>query len=359
MARTSKEDKGPSRSCAPEALIASLQRGEHFGCVLLAGEEEYTKRLALDAFKATVDGDFPEMNMNVLYDPAPDELIAAAETLPFMSARRLVIVRECTLLSGKVTQFDEDAAIKRLEAYLPHVPGETTVVFYVLGKADARRRMTGILQKCGLYVNCERLKTQAAEDWTRQAALARGMSIGGPAAALLVAYTGAKLDILSLELDKLLSYLDGRKAVTEQDVRDICTSTREARVFEMTNALFAGRGKQAFLILRQLRVEGEDAMGILSVLSDQCRRVYYAAEMLHDGKSRDEIREDLGIPPFAVQSTLDAGYGADRAMLGRMCVACTDLEYRVKSGQIMQDAALESMMLRILQLKAIAGRRRA
>lgn len=40
------------------------------------------------------------MNLTDLTAPAPDALIAAAETLPFLAEKRVVVVRECALLTA-------------------------------------------------------------------------------------------------------------------------------------------------------------------------------------------------------------------------------------------------------------------
>ncbi|MBQ8136828.1 MAG: DNA polymerase III subunit delta, partial [Clostridia bacterium] len=236
-----KEDSGKTAakkaSVTVEALLEGLKQGRRYGCILLEGDEEYTKRLALDALRRTVGQDFPDMNISVLRDPAPDALIAAAETVPFMSERRLVIVKDSTLLSGKVTEFDEEKALRQMEDYLPKIPAETTVAFTLRGKADERRRMVKLMRKHALCVLCARPTDQAAQDWLVQEAKKRGRTLQGQAAAALVYTVGQSMDILSGELEKLVSYTDGRDAITEADIRAVSVPTREARVFDLTDAL--------------------------------------------------------------------------------------------------------------------------
>ena len=93
-------------------FFAALKKGEIGRCYLFEGEEEFTKRSALQAIRKMVaGGDFAEMNDTRLSNPPPDELIAAAETLPFLSDRRFIEVRDCALLmSGKSKEYDEDTA---------------------------------------------------------------------------------------------------------------------------------------------------------------------------------------------------------------------------------------------------------
>ena len=111
-------------------------------CYLLEGEEEHVKEEALTRLKKMIlTGDFPDMNFAVLSDPDPDALIAAAETVPFMAEKRLILVKDSMLLGeNKPREYDEDTAIEKLEAYLPNMPDTCCMVFFIRGKADAKKR---------------------------------------------------------------------------------------------------------------------------------------------------------------------------------------------------------------------------
>ena len=88
------------------------------------------------------------MNDTRLIDPAPDALIAAAETLPFMSDRRFIEVRDSAMLTaGKAKEYDENSAAQELEAYLTQAPDTAVIVFFVRGKADGRKKLYQALKK--------------------------------------------------------------------------------------------------------------------------------------------------------------------------------------------------------------------
>ena len=156
-------------------FFAALKAGKIENCYLFEGEEEFTKRSAVKALReAVVDKDFAAMNDSALKDPAPDELIAAAETLPFMADRRLLVIRESSLLSGnKPKHFDEDAALKRLTEYFENLPDTTCMVFYVDGKADGRRKFYNLLKKKAVIVQFSQLDEQQLNKW-----IAKQLSLG-------------------------------------------------------------------------------------------------------------------------------------------------------------------------------------
>ena len=132
-------------------FFSALKKGEIARCYLFEGREEYTKRSALATLRSQVaGGDFVAMNDTRLTDPAPDELIAAAETLPFLSDRRFLEVRDSAMLrQGKPKEYDEDSAFRQLDAYLDRLPDTAVIVFYVTGKADGRKKLYQALKKKG------------------------------------------------------------------------------------------------------------------------------------------------------------------------------------------------------------------
>ena len=68
------------------AFFEALKAGRIAGCYLFEGTEEYIKQQALKNLCARLlpEG-LEQMNLTDLTDPAPDALIAAAETLPFLA----------------------------------------------------------------------------------------------------------------------------------------------------------------------------------------------------------------------------------------------------------------------------------
>ena len=140
------------------AFFEALKAGRIAGCYLFEGTEEYIKQQALKNLCARLlpEG-LEQMNLTDLTDPAPDALIAAAETLPFLAEKRVVVVRECTLLTAGRKAEDEDRAAALMD-YVPRIPPTACVVFYVKGKADGRKKLYTLLKKqnapTGAYARC-------------------------------------------------------------------------------------------------------------------------------------------------------------------------------------------------------------
>ena len=334
-------------------FFAALKKGDVERCYLFEGEEEYTKRSALKALRDKIaGGDFAAMNDTRLLDPAPDALISAAETLPFLSDRRFLEVRDSAMLQpGKAKDYDEDSAVKRLDGYLDQLPDTVCVVFYVHGKADGRKKLYQILKKKATLVCFDPLDDRELAKWIAQELKRQGKKISLAACQRLWFSAGRDLTLLSNEIGKLAAYTGDSPEVTAEDVQAVCVQSTEYRVYDMADTLLSGQGKKALDMLDALLRDGEERLMLLSLLGRQCRQLRYAKALAAAGAQPGEIASRLGIPPFAVQKTLNTARGYSQKQLADMARLCLESEYQVKSGQRMDAGALEGVMLRVLSMR--------
>lgn len=334
-------------------FFAALKKGEIGRCYLFEGEEEFTKRSALQAIRKMVaGGDFAEMNETRLSNPPPDELIAAAETLPFLSDRRFIEVRDCALLmSGKSKEYDEDTAVRRLDEYMGQLPDSVCIVFYMRGKADGRKKFYQILKKKALIVSFDPLDDRELAQWIAKTLGKAGKKISMAACQRLWFSAGRDLTLLDNEIGKLIAYAGGKEEITEADIQAICIQSTEYKVYDMADTLLSGQGKKAMGMLNALLRDGEERLMLLSLLGRQCRQLRYAKAMASQGAQQGEIAGKIGVPPFAVKKTLDLARQYTMKQLADMARLCLETEYQVKSGQLMDEGSLERVMLEILSMR--------
>ena len=334
-------------------FFAALKSGNVGGCYLFEGEEEFTKRSALKALREKVaGGDFAAMNDTRLTDPAPDELIAAAETLPFLSERRFVEVRDSAmLLAGKAKNYDEDSAVKELDAYLPQMPDTTVIVFFVHGKADGRKKLYQVLKKKATIVAFDPLDDRELARWIAATLKKEGKKISAATCQRIWFSAGRDLTLLANELGKLAAYAGNREEVTESDVQAVCVQSTEYKVYDMADTLLSGQGPKAMRMLEALLRDGEERLMLLSLLGRQCRQLSYAKAMVASGSQAGEIAGKMGVPGFVVRKLLETARAFTQQQLNEMAKLCLETEYLVKSGQMMDAGSLEKVMLQILSMR--------
>ena len=314
--------------------------------LLFEGEEEYLKQDALRALRAAfLPEGLEELNEAILDAPETDALIAAAETLPLMADRRLVIVRDHPALTGRAEADD------RLIEYLPSVPSSCILLFYCTRKPDGRKKLYSAVRKLGGVVTFAPMKDLELTTFVTNAFRDQGRECDQRTADFLIFTVGTDTSRLLAEISKIASYHPEEPSVSPEDVRLLATPSTECTVFDMVDAVVSGQDARAFQLLRKVLLSGEDRVFVLAMLLRQFRLLQHIKIMQYEKLSPAAIRGALGIPPFAAdrcirQAALFTGGQAKRAVK-----LCFDTEYAIKSGRLNQEGAVEAVMLRLLCLR--------
>lgn len=238
-----------------------------------------------------------------------EELYTAANALPFLAERRLVILTE------PLARLTSDAAQKRFLAMLDGLPQSTALVLiledtYQLSGRDkgwqkvrenhwllkwlstAERR--GFLKEFRLPLPKE------MPDWIRKEAERQGGSISMNAAVELATYTGSETRLAALEISKLLTYMGAGREAGLDEVRRLCIPGGQAEIFDAVEALGAGNTQKA-LKLMHILLQTLDFSFLFGMIVRQFRLLILSREMLEEKKSMEEMITVLRLPRFAVE----------------------------------------------------------
>lgn len=330
-----------------DEFFASIKQGDIAQAYFFMGEEEYIKGRALQALQAKL---LPEgleaLNETLLTNPPASDIIAAAETLPMMAERRLVVVRDSALItSGKAAGEADESA--KLAAYMDNLPDFTCLVFYCKGMPDGRKKLTQTLNKKATVVKFEPLADQALHKWMASQLKGYGKVITPATAALLAFTAGHELMSLVQELSKLASYAGERQEITREDIEAVTTPSLECTVFQLVDALVARKEAEAFRLLEIMLENGEARIGILAMMARQYRNLLHLRLMQAQGAGEAVITKQLGVPPFAYRRLTQQARAAEPDALREKLDLCVDTDFAIKSGKMREDIALERAILRL------------
>ena len=119
----------------------------------------------------------------------------------------------------------------------------------------------------------------------------------------------------------------------------------------MIDAVVTGQKSRAFTLLRNQLLSGTDRMAILSMLLRQYRLLQHIKIMQYEKRGSDFIRSALGVPPFAVDQYVRQASGYTGGQVKSAVRICFDAEYALKSGRMSQDGAVETVVLKLLNLR--------
>ena len=333
------------------AFFDELKAGTVRNVYCFYGPEAYIRRSALEKLRAKVlMPGLEDMNETLLSAPTAQQVIESCETLPMMSDYRLVIVRDCALAqSGKAKDEAQESAA--LCEYLPRVPQTTCLLFDLGDGVDKRKKLSQALMKLPGAVSFDALDDAQLARWMGQTLRPLGKKMNRAACEALAFTSGRDLTMLSGELQKLAAYVGERAEITAQDVEQVATHTAECTVFAMVDAITERRAQQAFELLGVLLQGGEQRIGILAMITRQYRQMMHLCALLRERVPQAQQAKLLGVPPFALtRLTRQVGKRTYDAL--RACVeACVQADYDIKRGALREEAALERLMLYLLEAR--------
>lgn len=273
-----------------DELLAEIKAGRLDPIYVLHSEHPILIERVVTALRdATVPPAARGFNYDVVEGkPNASRIVALAQTLPMMAARRMVYVRDLATLPS-----DEGEALLNYVAK----PNPSTVIVAVTSKLDKRLKLFAQLSKKGLLHVLEAPRQLAP--WVRAEAQAQGVKIDAAAVTRLVDAIGNDLSRLALSLGQLALYA-GDRAITADDVDDLIADTRERSVFELTDAIGAADRGRALAAVASLCDQRESAVGVIVMLARHIRQLSLVHTLRANGTPRPQWAPLLGVPPFVV-----------------------------------------------------------
>ncbi len=329
------------------------------------GADSFSRRQALQQLKAGLDSDGMLDAGTVTFDARQitlQELMAACDTLPFLSPHRLVIVEGLLQLAGEGPRGRRSrrrpvdspgGPWQALAGYVDRMPPTTTLVL-LDGDVPADAPLLDALRDKGTVRHFPTLHPRALPQWVQRRAGSLGLRIDARAVRLLAELVGSDLWALAGELDKLAAYAAGRP-ISEEDVRTLVSAARELEVWDLLDALVEGRPAVALRQLRRLIGQGRNPSYLLATIQGRYRRLALAREMQDGGSSAARIGQRLGASGYGLERLLDQ---ASRYPLSRLRAAFRRLleaDVAIKRGIYEEELALELLVQDLAAAPSLAA----
>lgn len=278
------------------------------------------------------------------YTPSIAAVITACAQLPVVAPRRLVELSSPEAFGKHVSADDDPArAVDALVEYIAEPSPTTVLVITSTGlRSNSKLVKAASKSKAAIALRFEVPKDADAVSTALDLAKARGLSLDRRAAAALVdAVGGASSDIQSA-LERAAAYAGG-EPIGVDHVQAVVKTTREANVFELTDAVGQGDHERALVILARLFSLGEKDFGtgqrVFSMLLRQIRMVFAARAATGD------VGATLGVPPFIARKYEQQARRIDESQLRRAYRGLSRIDAEFKGGEPGSKLAYESPYL--------------
>lgn len=330
------------------------------------GENEFLRRQELDNLKTKLgDSQFADLNTTVLEGRRLTfgELRHHADSIPFLSDKRLVIVEDMLArLDPRQKKSDEDSdevleeesnpeLKSHLLEYLPVLPDTTRLVFVDNKKLAKNNPILQAAEKDKKHAHIRFFAAPSGGDlpeWITDRTEQKGGTIEFSAANDLALYVGSDLRALGTEIEKLIVYRNG-ETIRREDIRTMVAPTQDQSIFDLVDALGERKANKALELLHERLQHDGQPLYLYAMITRQYRMLLQVKDLTTRGLTLDQIQKQLGLHPFVTRKVLDQSRNYSLPQLEDILRKLLDIDVGLKTSRMEGSLSLDLFVIELTQ----------
>lgn len=273
-----------------------------------------------------------------LYHSA-QEILQAAETLPYLTEKHLVVVKDFDSLSStdkeKMADYTEN-------------PSQMTCLVLAADKIKKDSRIAQLVQKRGQVYEFKSLRRHEIPNWVREEFSKEGKEISADAIRYLIEKAGSSLRDLKSEIRKVSLFIGDKRKVGREDLELAVSPKPESSIFDLVDSLGHRNRRRALNILNQLLDTGEPPQRVFYMILRQFRLLLKTKGLAGRRESRSVLATELGVPYFLLEKYLEQSANFSLKQLKRIYEMLWQTDLKIKKGEQSSQLALELLIVQIL-----------
>ncbi len=315
-----------------------IKSGQMNHIYLLYGEESYLRKQYKERLKKALSPEDDSMNYSYFEgkDISAGEVIDLAETMPFLSDKRTIMIENSPFFKSEGEKIAE---------YLNAVP-DTTYFVFVEESVDKRSKLYKSITKNGCVVELNGLSEDKIVTWILGILKRDNKKITQNTMEYLLSKIGTDMENIRSEVEKLICYCCEREVITKEDIDAVCVSQVTNQIFDMLDAMANKRQKTALQLYYNLLALKEPPMRILYLIGRQFNLLLQARLLKQKGFGDRAIAEKIGVPPFAATKYLNQASKFKLEDLRKAVDECVEADEAVKSGNRNDRLSVELLIIK-------------
>ena len=295
-----------------------IKNNQYKPAYLLYGTEDYLKKLYQGKLKDGILGSGDEMNYSYFEGKgiSVEQIVASAQTLPFFSDRRLIMIKN----SGFFKSQNDLADVIR------DFP-DTTVLVFVEQEVDKRNRLYKAVKEIGVISEMTEMDEKNLKLWVASQLQQSGKKITENTVSFLLNQAGTNMNILANEVEKLACFAMDREVITIEDARA------------------NGNQNQAFDFYYDLLTLREKPLSILYLITRHFNILLQVKELAGHGYHNSVIAGKVSVPPFAVNKYIAQSKNFTMGRIKEALETCASIEEQVKTGRLNEMMGVELLIV--------------
>lgn len=321
-----------------QTINEDIKNGTFRRVYLLYGDEDYLKlQYKNKLLRALVtEGDTMNFSRFEGKEAQVPALIDLAETMPFFTEHRVILVEDSGFFKNAAPQLAE---------YLPDMP-ETTCMIFIEKEVDKRSKTYKSLKDIGRMVEFKTPDEKMLTRWVLTVLQKNGKKLTQPTMQLFLEKAGNSMGNIDRELEKLICYVGDREIIQMDDVEEICTGQTENRIFDMIHMMAEKRQKEALELYYDLLALKEPPMRILFLLVRQFNILLQVKTMVAAGMEQNQIADRAGLRSFTIRRYRSEAGHFSVQKLKEALRDCARAEEDVKTGRLDDRLSVELILVK-------------
>ncbi len=271
------------------------------------------------------------------------EIVNDAETLPFMSDKKVVVVKNAYFLTNSSPKLDFEQSFNELEEYLDRQNDSVTLVFSVVtNKLDDKKALVKKIKEISKIYALDNVNKKDLPRIVKQMFDKKGLSITSDGLEEFINRCNDDMYLISNEIDKLSCY---KNELDLKDIKLMVSKKLEDNVFEMIDGIFNKKEDVAFRVYNDLRTNNCEPITLISLVASQVRFLYQVMVLKDNGYTEGNIANELSCHPYRVKLALEKVYRTSKNDLKMLLEELSNLDIMIKSGDIDRFIGFELFLL--------------
>lgn len=289
--------------------------------------------------------DFNFIKFN-LYETSISSIIEEALTLPFISEKKAIVVKNSFMFTGEKVSKEITPNTDQVIEFLEKYDGNNLLIFEIYqSKLDERKKLTKTLKNTSKLYKVEQMSEQEMKSWIQNKLHENYKDIKKDALNLFIELTGINFNVISQELDKIILFLGDRTTINKNDVSLIINRSLEQNVFLLTEYIQKGDKNKAIQLVKDLIIMKEEPIKLLALITSNYRLYYQCKILSRKGYSGQQISKTINVHPYRVKLALGQVKHYQLNELLNIIDHCAETDYKLKSSYIDKQLILELLIL--------------
>lgn len=254
-----------------------------------------------------------------------EDILELASTFPFGGGKKVIVVRNFEVIKDK----------KKLADYADNPVDSTILIIAHYGKQKSiSSEPFSTLHRKNYLFEAKELKGYEWANWLKREAEENGIILQDSSAQLLVDIVGESKHLLQMHLQKLREFKGENRTVSESDIMEIASKTREYNIFQFLDTIGSGDKQKSILIAFNLLDQGYELLNLLGMLTKYISIVAHSIELEVSKIPDAEAAKKIDVNYYFYLNCKKGRYLRDHYRLANAAKVLLEADLAVKSTSL-------------------------